>query len=296
MLLSNLLIAVVFSFVVSCVSTGKNETTPLKSDQKPIEKAGSLSPDQQSPDQQSRDKQTPTTPSSNLSPDGKTSGPVETCFLLDDAFQAPPIFVKKGGFIITRLMKSCVTQTGRSGFEKNSSFTAMGLPCTGGGGRINWEGVSYYEPKLITFFISTNCPMKPSDSNEIQTTARNELLLTNEARLMAYNPFVVQYWEIPSAGISGTGFTIDVVAARDIQTVWNSFKKNEPIAITLFGRENAWGTGEHLFSIDSELVPTGKESFSLRILDIKTLKEDEVGKIKERCQLLRPRKNCEDIF
>ena len=206
------------------------------------------------------------------------------------------VTLKKKGIFVTRFLKTCVTLDGKKGFEKTTPFIAMGIPCTGGSGRIDWDGTYYEEPKVIDFIISTNCAMKPANSQEVHAAALEEMALDPTAKLLAYNPLVVQYWEIPSVGLADKGYAIKLLSTRDIQTLWTAFKKSAPIAITLYGRENSWAAQDNIFSADAEIIATGRTSFTLRVISVKVLQQEDVAKVMERCQSTRPRKNCAEIF
>ena len=63
---------------------------------------------------------------------------------------------------------------GELGYQIGSSWTAMGFPCTGGRGAVDWKG-SIYAPKNVSFMFSNNCPMAFKERGEIEEQLRREI-------------------------------------------------------------------------------------------------------------------------
>ena len=217
----------------------------------------------------------------------------EACIRYGD-LKKSPLWVKKESFVVTRLLKECTTHDGYQGYKAHSPWVAMGFPCTAGHGKIDVGG-HYWSPKIVSLILSTDCTMQPG-LDQVQAAGAEALKLTPDARLMAFNPFAVQYWEIPGLQDADVGFSIDLRSVEAKQRVWRSFLDKTPIPVRLYGRENAWVRGYDFFFVDGELHNTGPSSFQLKIRKVEPLKKAEINKIRTRCEALQPRRNCSQVF
>jgi hypothetical protein len=220
--------------------------------------------------------------------------PEDTCRVFAKLPQEPPIYMAGKGVVVTRLMKPCVTRDGQRGYEKNTPWLAMGFPCTGGSGRIELKG-NYYNPKMVTFIVSNGCGMMPASKDVVEKMVHEAFDLPKEARLMAYTPFVVQYWEVPQVGEAATGFAIELRSAAATEKLWKKFK-DQPVRVKLYGREDAWGQGNNFYFVEADLKMTGRNAFQLEVLSVKPLTKEEVTQTKERCEAIRPKQNCGEVF
>lgn len=219
----------------------------------------------------------------------------DNCHVFDKLKDSkPPVWLQGKGVVVTRLLKDCVTFDGQEGYRKNAHWMAMGFPCTGGG-KFDWRG-NYYSPKFVSFLLSVDCPMFPNNPKIVRSYAEEELGLTNETKLLAFNPFALQYWEIPDFEDAGVGFSIDLRSTAAKRKLWKNFLDDIPIPVRLYGRENAWVLGKQFFYVDGELVKSGRYSFRLVIKKVKSLAKDEVEEVKKRCSALKPRRDCYKIF
>lgn len=214
-------------------------------------------------------------------------------------FKAPnsslPLWLQEQGIVVTRFLKECTTNEGFKGYEPDSPWVAMGFPCTGGDGRIEVGG-HYFAPKIISMILSTDCSMFPSSMDQVSKAGAGALALKNNSKLMALNPFAVQYWEIPGYEDADVGFTIDLRSVAAKQQLWKQFLEKKPIEVKLYGRENAWIRGYHFFYVDAELINTGVQKFQMRIKKVTPLDNTGVEEIRERCERLQPRRNCSQVF
>jgi hypothetical protein len=184
---------------------------------------------------------------------------------------------------------------GRRGYTKKTPWLAMGFPCTGGSGRIDIKG-HYHNPKLVSFIIGTDCAMAPSSHDQVRQIATTEFGLPSEARLMAYNPFVVQFWEIPGMTDSDTGYAIDLRSAPAIEGLWKKVRENQSFRVRLFGRENTWAPGGDFYQVEADLRLTGRLGFQISVVSVKALSSEELRQLKARCEALRPERNCSAVF
>lgn len=220
----------------------------------------------------------------------------ETCHVVTKLTGELPVYLPGKGVVVTRLMKPCVTRDGQRGFEQDTPWLAMGFPCTGGSGRIEIKGTHYHNPKMVTFILGTDCPMSPQDKGTVDKLVRESLDLPPGAKLMAITPFVLQYWEIPGMTDADTGFQVDLRSAAALEGAWKRVRENEPLHVKLYGRENAWVQGGHFYAVDADLRLTGRHAFQVQVTGVKSLSEEELQELKGRCEALRPKRNCTDVF
>jgi len=194
------------------------------------------------------------------------------------------------------MSKPCVTRDGHRGYLENSTWMAMGFPCTGAEGRVDWKGTNYLRPKMASFIVSTDCGMAPSEPKEVATGVAAAFGFPASVTLLAYNPFVVQYWEVPVLSEADTGFTVDLRTNEAVEKVWPKLVKGEPLHVRLVGRENAWVPVDNIYIIEAELLVTQKNRFKLRVTDVKVLDQESKEQLKSRCEALRPRRNCMNVF
>ena len=222
--------------------------------------------------------------------------PPDPCKVFVKLAGEPPLFVEDQRVMITRFMKPCVTREGERGYEADTPWIAMGFPCTAGGGSIKITGYAT-APKLVSFPLSTDCPMAPKSAKDVDVAIKAATDLPPEAQIMAYYPFVVQYWEIPDFDDADVGFSVDLVTVRARESAWRQMRVNEqPIKVRLYGRENAWVQGDKLYEVEAQIKKSGNRSFLLEVVSAKGMTAEEVEAVKERCYGLTPRRNCAAAF
>ena len=217
------------------------------------------------------------------------------CIQFKDPNSSLPLWLQNQGIVVTRFLKECVTTEGSKGYEPDSPWVAMGFPCTGGDGRIEVGG-HYFAPKIISMILSTDCSMFPASLDQVRKAGASALALKSNSKLMALNPFAVQYWEIPGYDDADVGFTIDLRSIAAKQQLWKQFLEKQPIQVKLYGRENAWIRGYHFFYVDAELINTGTQKFQIRIKKVTPLDGKGIQEIRDRCESLQPRRNCSQVF
>ncbi len=207
----------------------------------------------------------------------------------------PPFFLKDKGFLVTNIVKPCVTRDGHRGFERGSPWMAMGIPCTGGSGRVRVDGKTY-APAMIHFDLATNCPMLPGPPELVRQHAVEALGLGSNDQLLAFTPLAVQYWEFVDFPDAGTGTDLRLWTAVGLKDAWGQFQKREPLTVRLYGRENAWVSQAIVYVVEGQVSPLSATQFTLRVQDVRPATPDEMAAAAQRCGLIRPPLNCGRIF
>lgn len=208
-----------------------------------------------------------------------------------------PVFVKSADAVLTRIAGACDLADGSKGHLPSGGWMAMGFPCTGGEGRIDWKGTNYNVPKMVSFLLDTSCPMAPTDLGRLKTLVTNEVGINPQAPLIAFNPFVVQYWEFPGFDDADASFTVELRNNKILSSAgWGQFIKQKPLKVFLVGRENAWVPGNNMYAVDAELHWASKNRFTMKVLGARVLKGDELNAVKTRCQALKPERECGKVF
>jgi hypothetical protein len=218
------------------------------------------------------------------------------CILLTNYSGETPVFLPKSKVFLTRVSKPCITDQGEDGFKKTSSWVVMGFPCTGGQGRIDWKGTNYLAPKMVSFLVDTSCAMAPSNPRVLVQSVTTEVGLDATAPMLAFNPFVVQYWEIIDHDDADVSFSVDLRSKRSLGPSWREFQKQKPFKVLMIGRENAWVQGNHMYAVEADVHHAAKNRFTVEVTNARLLDSDELSKIKARCEALRPERECGKVF
>ncbi|WP_141732546.1 hypothetical protein [Oligoflexus tunisiensis] len=206
-----------------------------------------------------------------------------------------PYYISSASVVVIGFLKKCQTVDGQEGFQRGSSWTAMGFPCTGGRGRIDKKGDN--TPSLVTFHLQNSCPMLPSRTEDVEVLVRQTLKIPVDSRLIAYYPLSVDYWEFVDSTEADVGYRPEIYTPPAITQNWQKFStKNEPLNVRLYGRENAWEPGRKLYEVQAQLYAEGRNTFRLQVTSARVL--DDAGRkaVKERCEGLRPRRDCSRAF
>jgi hypothetical protein len=222
--------------------------------------------------------------------------PPDTCVVLDKLLQEPPVYVAGKSVVLTQLMKPCVTRDGQRGYDEATPWLAMGIPCTGPGGRVELKGNHYTNPKMVSLMFTTDCAMDPAQRETVKTVVTEAFALPPKAKLMAYTPFVVQFWELPGMTDADTGFAVELRSGPALDGGWKKLRDGETIKVWLYGRENAWVQGNKFYMVEGDVKLDGRHTFRLKVDSVKVLGEDEIAAVKTRCEALRPTRNCSEVF
>lgn len=277
-LISVLLLAIFASY--GCVT---DDESPGQVDQNPFSTP---------PNAGSSSGQAPTAPAETQAPPPATPDPCNPFSFENSA----PYFHKEHSYVITKVLKSCTTrEKGLAGYLENSPWMAMGLPCTGGEGQISIIG-NYTDPKSVSFLLSTDCPMIPNDLDDVNAYARS-LGFTEGMPLLAYNSFLVQYWEIPGLIDAGTGFSVKLGSLQALDSTWKQFRRSElELPVIIYGRENAWANNNQMYRVSGTLTLTEPRKFQLKVSEVELMTKEDITHLRDKCFSLRPRQNCNDVF
>lgn len=196
---------------------------------------------------------------------------------------------------MTKVTKSCFDQNGKKGHQPHSTWMAMGIPCTGGGGLIEWKG-KYFAPKMISFELATGCPMLP---NTLMQLAQQTAAFSKQKSLgdpIVYNPFAALYWEVPSHGEAGTGNKVTLLSQLSLTTLWKQFQKGEPILVELYGKENAWNIQQRIYKVSGKLIMQSTQNFRFVVSSIKQLSDEQRLEMRQRCSKMKASADCRQIF
>ncbi len=221
----------------------------------------------------------------------------ESCQVFSSNQVSIPYFIphENSGIMVTRVLNPCVTRDGLRGYEKNSPWMAMGFPCTGSPGKMQVLK-PFQAPKMVSFVASTDCAMTPNDPENVKAKVKEAIGLGDDAKLLAFNPFAVQFWELEGYDDSDVGETVTLRTTKSLSEGWNKFLKSEPFKVRLYGRENAWVQGNNLYQVDAIIKMVNNTSFKLDVISAKALSTVEIEQLKKKCRTLLPRRNCNVIL
>jgi hypothetical protein len=208
----------------------------------------------------------------------------------------PPVSSPSNSYVVTKFFRACTTRNDAPGLAQNSAWLAMGFPCSGGDGRVDWKGSHYERPKLVEMILANDCPMGPVDQQALKSLAKKELGIPMESTVGAYTPFMVQFWEIPAIGESDIGFSVAMRENQGLTSTWGKMIKGEPLRILLVGRENAWTQTDHLYMVEADISITSRNRFRLKPVSVKVMTTKEIEAVRLRCEALRPARNCSGVF
>lgn len=207
-----------------------------------------------------------------------------------------PHYISGSSVIVIGFLKTCQTMDGQEGFQRGSSWTALGFPCTAGRGRIDKKG-SENVPSVVTFHLQNSCPMQPGRPEDVEMLVRQKLAIPVDSHLIAYYPLAVDYWEFVDYTEQDIGFRPELYMPTSISQGWQKFStKSEPLKIRLFGRENAWEPGKKLYEVEAHLLPEGRSTFRVQVQSARSLDEASKSAVRERCDALRPKRDCAQFF
>ena len=206
-----------------------------------------------------------------------------------------PVYLKEKNFVVTRLLTACTLPDGTPGYDRNTQWMAMGIPCTGGRGKIDWTD-KYVAPKQVAFQLSNSCPMTPADSAGVIAAAKSMLGLGDGAKLLGYTSFSPQFWEVIGQNEADSGFTVELRSPQSLGNLWTKVRDGQPLRVRLYGRENAWLQGDFTYEVEADIVVTEKNRFKIVLVSVKPLNDVELAEAKQRCESLRPKRNCSAAF
>lgn len=226
-----------------------------------------------------------------IKPENKGEGPCQNLELIESL----PGFSSQLKVVVTRINPPCSTDIGRIGFYDDSSWMAMGFPCTAGGGKYIIRGKSY-RPKMIVYGMENDCPMAPSNTSVLRERVREvKTPFLNPEKLIALTPFSLLYWESVQYPDAGVGPSIGMLSPSYLKEGWEKFRSGEILKFKLYGQENAWVSDKHFYAIEADLKSDGHRTFKLELTGVRTMTDEELSDIQKRCERLRPRRSCEAL-
>ena len=227
---------------------------------------------------------------------GSSEGLITTndCMVFSEKVKEPPFFSPELGVVFTRAAKMCLSEDGRKGFVPDSPWLAMGIPCTGGGGRVSWNGTQNV-PKAIHFTMANGCPMAPLGINEL-TKKMQQLSFPASMKVIGYSPLAISYWQLPDFPDHDTGEVLDFVSQVGIERGWKQFLENLPIRVRLIGRENAFVRSEFLYEVLGSIRHSGRRAFIFEVSGVSVLSSEDREKFRRSCANLGQSRNCQEIF
>ena len=220
--------------------------------------------------------------------------PVDSCVDFTKLGHRPPVHISERGFVVTAVQEPCITYDGMTGYYRHSSWVAMGIPCSAGQGTVEVRG-KVIAPKEVSFVLATDCPMKPQQKI-VANYGTSHLGFDDTSKLLAYNPFTLQFWALPNFPDAGTGFIVTLRSRVALDELWDKFRNGQPINVHLYGRENAWVAQNQIYFVDANIVAGDEGHFQLEVLEVRTLSREEIAATKRRCNMLRPKQQCHLIF
>lgn len=181
----------------------------------------------------------------------------------------------------TGLFDAC--QPPAEGYRKGFFWVGMGVPCTGGEGRINVVGKSTY-PKKVVFRLDNACPMALTTSQANQPHIAQILGFPPTAKALALYPLDTIYWHF--TGTSAAGLGSDVTIERGQLQIWNLVAQGRKVPLRMVGRENSFKPSGKLFEVEAMLSRgAGKGSFVVEIASASVLNEAQAERIVKECQI-----------
>jgi hypothetical protein len=171
----------------------------------------------------------------------------------------------------------------------------MGFPCSGGGGETVIKG-NTWDPKLVSFRLSIGCPMNPRDAAAVSQILQRNFGVFQAAKLVAYTPFEIQYWELSGFGDADVGSVVELRTTEGLKKGWEAFQKKEPVSVVLYGRESSWIKGGKTIAADGKILMESLNRFKLEIDQVRVLNDTEYQAVKQKCQALQPRRDCAEAF
>lgn len=220
---------------------------------------------------------------------------VSNCIPVAGIKEELPFYLPRQNIVITRFVSPCLPLQGGVGLLPKTQWLAMGFPCTGGGGRIDIKG-KYHNPNVVSFVIGPECSMLPTSKDHVQTLAVEQVGMPKDAPLAAFLPFVVQFWEVTGQQDADTGFSVDLRSIPSVEGVWKGFRENHGFGVRLYGRENSWVPGGYFYQVEGSIHQDGRSTFRLQVQSVKKLSDEDTLKVRQRCELLRPARNCGAVF
>lgn len=218
------------------------------------------------------------------------------CHGIKDGMQIP-YFLSEQPVLFLQFVKACTTTNGMPGYGTQSSWTALGVPCSGGLGRIDKRGHETNSPSVVRFQLALNCPMAPARTQDAERAAQKSLNLPGDARLIAFYPLTVEYWEFENSADTGLGSNPTLTSAPGLSN-WQKFvnHKSTNFPVKLYGRENSWSQSKFVYEVSANILPENRSQFRIQVQKMRQLSEEEAKTVLDRCKSNESPAGCEEIF
>lgn len=208
-----------------------------------------------------------------------------------------PYYLAEQPVLFLQFVKACTTAEGRPGFGTQSSWTALGVPCTGGLGRIDRRGHETNSPSVVRFQLALNCPMAPARTQDAERSAQKFLNLPADSKLIAFYPLTVEYWEFENSSDSGLGSNPTLTSPPGLAN-WQKFQNQKAVnfPVKLYGRENSWSQSKYVYEVNANIMPENRSQFRVQVTKMRQLSEAESQEVLARCKSSESPTGCQEIF
>lgn len=181
----------------------------------------------------------------------------------------------------TGLFDAC--QPPAEGYRKGFFWVGMGVPCTGGEGRIKVVGKSTF-PKKVVFPLDNACPMAFTTAEANKPHFAQVLGFPPTAKALALYPLDTIYWHF--SGTTAAGLGNDVTIHRGQLRIWNMIYQGRKVPLRMVGRENSFKPSGKLFQVEAMLSRGQTEhSFVVEIVSAAVLTDAQAEQVVRECQI-----------
>lgn len=169
------------------------------------------------------------------------------------------------------------------GYRKGFFWVGMGIPCTGGEGRIKVVGKSTF-PKKVVFRLDNACPMALNAGQANLPHIPQILKFPQTSKVLALYPLDTLYWHF--AGTAAAGVGNDVTVHRGHLSIWNKIHAGKKVPLRIVGRENSFKPSGKLFAVEGMLsrgVTAG--GFVFEIVTATVLNDAQRAMILKECRI-----------
>ncbi len=105
----------------------------------------------------------------------------------------------------------------------------------------------------------------------------------------------VAYWEIPELGDEAPGSSPTLKNPETVQKIWPPFMAGQELGLTVYGRENSWGSTRTLFKATGVLKFVGPMNFTVHLASLSKLDLTQAAELLSRCQSKYGPLACQDL-
>ena len=217
------------------------------------------------------------------------------CIKLPADATFPQYLPSQSAFVVS-MNKTCMTADNSPGVEPDSSFLAMGFPCSAGGGKVDITGKHYGNPQMISLLLTNSCPMKPVDQQAFLASVRERYGLNDKGSMLALYPFEVHYWELIEFNDADLGEIVELRSTAALKKGWKRLTDGGALHLRMYGYENGWIDKHHLYAVEAEVKLVARKRFGIQILSAQSMDEQQALEVKKRCEAIRIGQNCDRVF